>query len=414
MSTKGCGNGESGPGGWGGGALRNFMSTVGAHPNKGHYISYLDSVRSFAILSVLAVHAGVPGFECGWLGVDLFFALSGFLITTLLLNEWRETGDVALGMFWIRRFLRLMPAYYLYIFCVTVAIWWWPESKVSVHGGWTPKEFTLSLWAYFINFAPMGGIWNGQGATLHLWSLAIEEQYYIFWPVCLFLLLRYSKHRLLISWALFTAVLIYFAVFATVQERATMLYARGFSLFLASAIAVSLHQCKFENRVPRLIQNQASNLLTLSALLTLIVFMVASLQILSEAEIRHFLLPPLVLCYVASIAGLWYGSVSGIWKFLLSRPVLIYVGKISYGIYLYHEIVRIFIWWVTGSSFRGYPRMLAYGVRLALYVTLSVIVAGASYRFLERPFLELKKRFRPRGADATTLTSRRNAAQSAR
>jgi peptidoglycan/LPS O-acetylase OafA/YrhL len=382
------------------------MTTVAAHPNKGHYISYLDSVRSFAILSVLAVHAGVPGFECGWLGVDLFFALSGFLITTLLLNEWRETGDLALGKFWIRRFLRLMPAYYLYIFCVTLAIWYWPESKVSAHGGWTPKEFILSLWAYFINFAPMGGIWNGQGATLHLWSLAIEEQYYIFWPVCLFLLLKYSKRPVLISWALFAAVFFYFDVLANAQERGTMLYARGFSLFLASAVALSLHRCQLENRVPRLLKTQANSLLSLSALLTLVVFMVGSLKILTEVQIRHYLLPPLVLFYVASIAGLWYGSAGGIWKFILSRPFLIYIGKISYGIYLYHEIVRIFIWWATEPYFRGYPRMLAYGIRLTLYVTLSVIIAGASFRFLERPFLELKKRFSSRGSNVMTYALR--------
>jgi peptidoglycan/LPS O-acetylase OafA/YrhL len=372
------------------------MSTSIAHPDKSHYISYLDSVRSFAILSVLGVHAGIPGFECGWLGVDLFFALSGFLITTLLLNEWSGTGGVALGKFWIRRFLRLMPAYYLYIACVTFAMWYWPESKVSVHGGWTPREFTLSLWAYFINFAPMGGIWNGQGATLHLWSLAVEEQYYIFWPVCLFLLLKYSKHRVLISWALFAAVLTYFGVFATAEQRASMLYARGFSLFLASAVAVSLHQCQLENRIPRLFQTPANSLLSLSLLLTLIVFGVARLEILTETQIRHFLLPLLVLFYAASIAGLWYGSVSGIWKFVLSRPALIYIGKISYGIYLYHEVVRIFVWWATGPFFSGYPRMLAYGIRLTLYLALSVAVAGASFRFVERPFLELKKRFRSR------------------
>jgi peptidoglycan/LPS O-acetylase OafA/YrhL len=82
--------------------------------------------------------------------------------------------------------------------------------------------------------------------------------------------------------------------------------------------------------------------------------------------------------------------------------LLIYIGKISYGIYLYHEIVRILIWWATEPYFSGYPRMLAYGIRLTLYVTLSVIIAGASFRFLERPFLELKKRFRSRGSNVMT------------
>ena len=366
-------------------------------PSGGHYIPYLDSVRSFAILGVLAVHAGVPGCDAGWLGVDLFFALSGFLITTLLLNEWRASSNIALSKFWARRFLRLMPAYYLYALGVTLAIWYWPGSVVSAHGGWTPREFTVALWAYFINFAPMGGIWNGQGATIHLWSLAVEEQYYIFWPICLLLTLKYSKYRILISWVLFAAVFTYFVAFATVEERAGMLYARGFSLFLASAVAVSLHQCRRENVVHRLLRTQVNSLLGLALVSTLIVFAIASLRILTETQMRHFLLPPLVFCYVSSIAGLWYGPVNPAWRLVLSRPVLIYIGKVSYGIYLYHEVVRIFVWWATGAALIGYSRILVYGVRLMLYVILSVAVAGVSYRFLERPFLQLKGRFRPGG-----------------
>ena len=89
---------------------------------------------------------------------------------------------------------------------------------------------------------------------------------------------------------------------------------------------------------------------------------------------------------------------------IYSTPLLIYIGKISYGIYLYHEIVRIFVWWATGPFFGGYPRMLAYGIRLTLYLTLSVAVAGASFRFVERPFLELKKRFRSREESVTTTS----------
>jgi peptidoglycan/LPS O-acetylase OafA/YrhL len=128
---------------------------------------------------------------------------------------------------------------------------------------------------------------------------------------------------------------------------------------------------------------------------TLIVFAIASLRILTETQIRHFFLPPSGFCYVSSIAGLWYAPVNPAWRFLLSRPVLIYVGKVSHGIYLYHEVVRMFVWWATGTASIGYSRVFVYGVRLMLYVILSVAVAGVSYRFLERPFLQLKGRFRP-------------------
>jgi peptidoglycan/LPS O-acetylase OafA/YrhL len=354
----------------------------------------LDGIRAFAITGVLAVHAGVPGCRSGWLGVDLFFALSGFLITTLLLNERSRTGTVALKNFWIRRFLRLMPAYYLYVIGITLAIWCWPGSVVSNHGGWSPQGFTLALWFYLMNYLPMGGIWNGQEVTIHLWSLAVEEQYYLFWPLLLWLLLKFPRFMLPVSWALFAAVLAYFGFCASDEERNVTLYARGISLFLASAVAATLHWCRQQGNWPRLLPQRANGLLTAALVLSLLGSVLATLQPLTEDQSRRFLLPVLIIFYVAAIARLWYGSVDGVWKFVLTQPALVYVGKVSYGIYLYHEVVRVFTWWATEPLLAGSSRFLAYGTRLALYVLLCVAVAGLSFQFYERAFLVLKDRFR--------------------
>jgi peptidoglycan/LPS O-acetylase OafA/YrhL len=363
------------------------------------HVRALDGIRAFAILGVLAVHAGVPGFESGWLGVDLFFALSGFLITTLLLNEWSSTGTVLLKNFWVRRFLRLMPAYYLYVIGITIAIWCLPWSVLSTNGTWTPLRYTVALWSYLMNYPPMGGIWNGQIATVHLWSLAVEEQYYVFWPLFLLLLLKNPKLLVPVSWGLFVTVLAYFALFANDEQRAALLYTRGLSLFLASAVAISSHRSRETTKWHKLTAGRANAFLTASLLVSVPAFVAPSLHLLTEPQVR-LLLPVLVPIYVGAIARLWYGSVDGVWQFVLTHPVLVYVGKVSYGIYLYHEVVRIFTWWLTEPLLQGLPRFLAYGTRLTLYMALSVAIASASFRFYERRFLALKDRFRAERAVA--------------
>jgi peptidoglycan/LPS O-acetylase OafA/YrhL len=375
-------------------AAPNNAESSEASKLPARHVSSLDALRAFAIAPVLAVHAGVPGFRSGGLGVDLFFSLSGFLITTLLLTEYSKTGALSLTNFWARRFLRLMPAYYLYALGITVAIWLWPGSKVAHNGYWGPLGLTIALWSYLMNYVPMGGIWNGQGVTVHLWSLAVEEQYYIFWPIVLCVLLKATRSLLPISWALVGTVTIYFVCFASDETRNVMLYGRGISLFLASAAAVTLHRWQVLGIQPRFLRRSANNSLTAALLASLIAYALGNTELLTQDQLRRYLLPILLVFYVLAIARLWYGSTDGIWKIILFQPALIYIGRISYGLYLYHEVVRVFTWWATAPLLQGLPRVAAYGIRLAIYLSLSVAVAGISFRFYERPFLTLRNRFR--------------------
>jgi peptidoglycan/LPS O-acetylase OafA/YrhL len=339
------------------------------------------------------VHAGVPGFEAGWLGVDLFFCLSGFLITTLLLNEWSENGSLALRRFWIRRFLRLMPAYYCYSIGITFGIWLWHGSVLTRNHGWGPVELTTALWAYFMNYVPMGGIWNGQILTVHLWSLSLEEQYYLIWPVTLWGLLKYPKVVAPTIWAITAASIAYFVFFASYTDRAYMLYGRGISLFFSSSLAVSLHHSSNSNTIRDLLSRLSANLLLMvAAILTLAAYFLASNSVLSEGDLRRFVLPELIVAYALAIARLWYGGINGPWRSILTFPMIVYIGKISYGIYLYHELIRIVVWWATKPWSEEMPRALTYVFRLALYSCASVGIAALSFQFLERRFLALKSR----------------------
>lgn len=357
------------------------------------HLPCLDGIRAIAVGGVLAVHAGVPGFQGGWLGVDLFFALSGFLITTLLLREQEANGGIRLGAFWARRCLRLMPAYYLYAAGITLAFWLWPGSLRQEHGGWTPGEYTFALWFQLMNYPPLGGIWNGQESTVHLWSLALEEQYYLLWPLFLAALLRRQRWLLPASWALFAAVLAYFLFFANDFERTVRLFGRGFSLLFASALAVTLHRRGADAGMPSWLP-PPERLLPPVATLGAGVLAISWSGLLTEALVRLYLLPPLVALFALLVASLWYHPFSGPWSRLLGWQPLVYIGRISYGIYLYHQAARLLVWHATAGMVAGWPAFAAYGLRLGLYLLLAVAIASFSFEMYERSFLKLGNRFR--------------------
>ena len=146
------------------------------------YVPALDGVRAFAVLAVVALHGGTH-LNGGFIGVDVFFVLSGFLITTLLLQEWRARGDFRLRAFYVRRARRLLPALALTLVGVTVlvaAFAWYYD------GGVRYGFAVLSVIFYAGNWVAAFTVHQGAlGPLTHTWSLAIEEQFYLLWPLLL-------------------------------------------------------------------------------------------------------------------------------------------------------------------------------------------------------------------------------------
>jgi len=356
---------------------------------KGH-VPALDGLRALAVGAVLCVHAGVPGFDSGWLGVDLFFAISGFLITTLMLKEFDSKGAISLRFFWGRRFLRLMPAYLVYVIVFTLMIWLWSGSVLSTYGVWTPQLYTLSLYGYFVNFVPKGGVSNLQEYTGHLWSLAVEEQYYLFWPVILCFFVR-SRFLLPIVWGGVFLVFMVFMFYSNDFERTNMLYARGLPLFFASAVAVTIwHPSKGRDWIVMLAK--AKFLPIGTVLLTSLAFVSASAGWLSVHSVRYSFLPALSFGYTLLVVR-FSCSDCDVYQWL-EHKWLVHIGKVSYGIYLYHVFVREGVWRFSDPLVLDLPAYQAYGIRLALYFIFSLMLALVSYRFLEMPFLRMKRRFR--------------------
>jgi len=154
-------------------------------------------VRAFAVLAVMAFHNGFSWIPGGYYGVDVFFVLSGFLITSLLLVEWEGTGTVALGRFWARRARRLLPALFVLLAAIGLVAAIWPTVFDTTHllTGGLAATFYVANWYFGLAHVSYFGALAQPSPLLHTWSLAIEEQFYLVWPLVVLLVVRGWRRR---------------------------------------------------------------------------------------------------------------------------------------------------------------------------------------------------------------------------
>ena len=325
------------------------------------YRPELDGLRGIAVLSVMAAHYGVPWAQNGWLGVDLFFVLSGFLITSILATEWQRFGAIDFRAFYMRRALRLFPALWL---------------MLGVVGLFVPFEYIASTLLYVNNWAiglevlPLTP-WLG-----HVWSLAIEEQFYLIWPLVLVLLLRRFSPRkvalatlvLGIACAGWRVVLIAGGVSSGRVYYGTDSHADG--ILLGSALGIAL-VFDLLPQIPRL------NIVSVAAVAALLV--IGLLPVMPYAMYAWYAQP------VANVAGL--GVIlavirgSGLLPRLLRLRPLVFVGTISYGLYLWNVPILML---PSNSSIISSAEVK---------LVLTVVVVLLSYRYVERPLLRRKSRW---------------------
>src|SRR5277367_799141 len=158
----------------------------GERPARRSGIRALDGVRALAVALVLADHGSIPGMAGGFLGVDVFFVLSGFLITSLLLDELGRSGRIDLGDFWIRRARRLLPALVLMVLTVAVGRQLFsPEAVAGLRDDAVAAFFWMANWMFVANKTDYFTQGAPPSPLQHAWSLGVEEQYYIVWPLLL-------------------------------------------------------------------------------------------------------------------------------------------------------------------------------------------------------------------------------------
>jgi len=336
------------------------------------YKPALDGLRAFAVFPVLLYHGGAPGFHWGYIGVDFFFVLSGYLITTILLKEYTQTSRISLIGFLRRRALRLLPA--LAVLCLAFLLY----AAVVIHnlpqglkedfivtfylGNWT-RAFEFSLPQY------LG----------HTWSLSIEEQFYILWPLLLLGILAYGSRvtsALHLIVALIIAVTCWRVTLAIHGATAHRLYngtdTRADALLIGAALALALATPRFFTRLVTV-----ARYLWLPA--TIIIVVLPTIFPWDDRRMFFFGLSAVALAAaVILIAALDKGTLPRI----LSNPVFVWIGQRSYGLYLWHYPIVL-----VGLL---YFHLAPGGSLTLIEVAGAFVFAALSHKFVERPFLELR------------------------
>jgi len=338
----------------------------------------LDGIRAVAVLAVVAYHLGWGALRGGFLGVEVFFVVSGYLITSLLLEERATTGRTDLRRFWVRRARRLLPA--LAVMLGGVAVWtllFADPMAGALRRDLVPALVYISNWWQIVGvdtpyFAP-----SDPPLLRHLWSLAVEEQWYLLWPLLFPVVVRWSGGRraraagLLFGLAgtlmLTTAV----ASWGADDGRLNLLYlstvTRSTGLLAGAAAAFVWRPWQGRHdRVP-------TRALELAGLVSLVVLGAASAMLtVSGLALYRGGLAMATIASVVLVAAAVHPA-SGRLARVLGHPVLVAIGRRSYGLYLWHWPIIVFC--DARGDWSGTVTALA----------LTVVVTEASYRFVETP-----------------------------
>jgi peptidoglycan/LPS O-acetylase OafA/YrhL len=329
------------------------------------YRPALDGIRAWAVIAVLICHAPVPHGEGGALGVDVFFVLSGYLITSLLAAEVDRRGSVAFGRFYMRRAWRLWPPLLALLLLASLL----PQyAAISPAPIWQSDLVAVS---YLSNWWPHIASGHSLGYLSHTWSLSVEEQFYLFWPVLLTLLLR----RRLNPWWLLAPTGVLVLLRTQLVDNGGLLPGR-FDGLLMGALVVLLAR---NGRLPRVVRTQFAAWAGGGVVAASMLFASATHSRRPEFDVA---ITGAALGSAVLIASLTTNIGSPADRFLSPRP-LVEIGKLSYTIYLLHY--PIFLW----VSSKGVGRAASLGLDLLF----TVPAVAACWLLVERPARRMKARW---------------------
>ncbi len=384
-----------------------------SRPLAAGHLPRLDGVRGIAVLTVMilhftvmrpdspAEHAVFQATRLGWAGVDLFFVLSGFLITGILVDS--RSGGRYFSSFYARRALRIFPLYYVFLLFV---LWIWPAISGAAPEPLGPK---LAMLAYLGNFVFAFGGWEAvPGHTTHLWSLAIEEQFYLVWPLIVWLVSRASLMRLciamiVVSW--FARAGMHLAWESGIPGYA-LLPARMDALAMGALLSLVVREAGWVERLRPVLPR-----LVIAGIVLLAASMAMDLMLSpGEDAFNPLAMHVQLLAYPAvdllSVAMVGYAVLPGDSAYgrVLQHRVMRDLGKYSYALYLLHIPLRNL---VVSRIFPGgeLPRIAGSQLPMQALVligasALTFLVALVSWNAFEKHFLRLKDRFDWRSAPA--------------
>ena len=345
------------------------------------YNKSLDGLRAAAVFIVMLAHIGSPYPRSGGLGVDIFFVLSGFLITTIISSELRQWGSISYSDFYIRRILRLAPCLLAVCFCTWMAYY--------LHGSPTPDGPVLMSLTYVSNWSR--AVYNYDlGLLNHTWSLAIEEQFYLVWPLVVVALERtsssfVSKAKVLFVCALTVATYRFFMVETYDVSRIYFgLDTHMDGLVMGASLSYFILHCRYAIIPQANLLKFISYVMVPATLVGLAVMIYYITWTSPYMGYFGFLVAALGAAIVVLDLNL---STFSLLKPIFENRLLAYLGKISYGLYLWHILVY-------ASVNQLFPEYSAFGVKeMLIKFSLSIAVASMSYHLFEAKILKLKKYF---------------------
>ncbi|MBK5305088.1 MAG: acyltransferase [Frankiaceae bacterium] len=364
----------------------------------------LDGLRGLALVLVLVYHfTGVAGpLPGGWSGVDVFFVLSGFLITALILDERKVHGRVSIGRFYARRALRLLPALLamLAVWCLLLLVfhdqhWFGAVPNGDKSGGSVDVLPALGhvalVLTYGINW--VHAIFQGHAPLGHLWSLAVEEQFYLVWPLLLLFFLKLPSARRVwpvLVLAIASAALPWFLYDGGAGKNRIYFGTdtRAVGLLLGAAAALIWHRRRSRGLAARLpgVRAWAG-----------VLFVSGVAVYLANMPAKFIVAPTLLGLAVAQIVPYLVDHPTSVLARPLSWRPLTWVGKRSYALYLWHYL------WATWT----HPLPVAYGMPIG--VAGALLCTVLSWRFVEAPALRYAVRFKPAPAVQRELPATTNA-----
>ena len=359
------------------------------------YLPALDGVRACAVVAVMLFHGGIPHMDGGFMGVDAFFVLSGFLITSLLIGEWRQTLSIKLGAFWARRARRLLPA--LLLMLLFVAFFASVIVPKGTYGALRLDALATLLYVSNWHFILVNSNYFNETAAssplLHTWSLAVEEQFYVIWPLVVLAVMHFTRSlralfALCCAAAIASAIWMYVVYDGGLNTNRAYLGTdtRSQCLFIGCALAVGL--VLLSQRAPRggppgqgraVAPGGATGRALCGGAGRVGAAGAIALWVLTTSVSSFpysggfFLIGLAVACIILSAVAAPRSLVPRV----LSLTPVRYVGRISYGLYIWHW--PIFIW-------LDHARTGLYGYQLfALRVLVTFAVSVVSFHLIERP-----------------------------
>ena len=361
----------------------------GEVPARLPYMPGVDGLRAVAVIAVLLYHANFGWIPGGFLGVEVFLVISGYLITSLLLLEWLRTGSVDLKDFWIRRARRLLPALFVLLTLTATAAMIFARDALYRMGEDVLAALSYSTnWVMIFRQESYFEAFGRPPLLRHLWSLAIEEQFYLVWPlvftVGMFLLAKHSR-GLRTTVARFLGIVVVGIVASTALmwflfvpfEDPSRVYfgtdTRAAGLLVGVALAFVWQPWRFNGLLQRR-GTIALNIAGFAALAFLLLDLLRMAEFDSFLYRGGFLVTSLLTAVVLAVTVHPQGALNAV----LGTKPLVWVGKRSYGLYLYH-------WPIFMLLRPGIDVMWPTWVTLTVQFSLTFAVAEVSYRWIEQP-----------------------------